>query len=330
MRSNIFKFASIPTVMVAALAYFTFGDLITLESTHAQTGGRSAAADQRIDFSPRPHISIVIEEGAESPRILVGTIGSADSKGERPIGGKIEIPASLESDGRITFTISGGGKFESTEGPLTTLSPEAGKVYLPSIKAGRDGDEGLISVLAEGKPLITDLRVASLPAGGITKLKGFISETDPAVIAMGDKFAVIDEDLWKDRPAGSVSFTIESDGEKIEEAADGLCIRTPFGPGKVNYNGFSPWAVGKRYSYKPESSSALKKGSGSSDELDALYRYSWGCGTALKVPDSCTATVYNNGSIGSCCNAAAAALGHTLKWVNPSSHGFPRCPISPW
>lgn len=324
MRSHLRRFTALQLAAVMALGYFMFGDLITptaigtqfaQEASHDNTG--------RISFMPQPYISIVIEEKSDSLPILI----AGGRAGQRALLNAKALPESTETR-TVTFSISGGAVFAESNGPVASVE-RTGTIMLPAITGTRTGDEGLLTVTIDGRIAGQEIRVATLPTGGLNTLRGYLSADDPAVIAMGDNYAVVDESLWQERPAGSVSFVVDAQTSRIDQLADGLCIRTPFGPGKVNYSGFGPWDVGKRYSYKPESSSALKRGSGSSDELDALYRYSWGCGTALKIPDSCTSTVSNNGSINSCCNAAAAALGHTPKWVNPTSHGFPRCPLAP-
>jgi hypothetical protein len=107
----------------------------------------------------------------------------------------------------------------------------------------------------------------------------------------------------------------------------GACIRTPFGPGWVNWGMANP--SGSGFSVKPESSWSLIWATAPSQNCDGVYRRSWGCNSALKVPDSCTANVASNGSVSCCCNAALAALGYVCQWVNPSSPaiGWPACPL---
>lgn len=106
-----------------------------------------------------------------------------------------------------------------------------------------------------------------------------------------------------------------------EAQAAGLCIRVPWGPGKVNWHMSSP--SGDGYSVKPEGSTSLVWGSPPSQNIDGIYRSSWGSCNALKVPDSCTANVYSGGSIGFCCNAAAWVAGKRPKWVNTCSSSSP-------
>jgi AraC-like DNA-binding protein len=59
------------------------------------------------------------------------------------------------------------------------------------------------------------------------------------------------------------------------------------------------------------------------DAIDAIYKASWGCHTALKAPDSCTVDWYGNNTYVYCCNAFAwYVLGKRIKWVDPYRHIF--------
>lgn len=281
----------------------------------------------------RAPVSIVLEEGTATSKILLATRAGADTKTfhETPITEKqIEMSQDSlgEGDSDITFSIiNGGGTFGKSGMPILTVTPEKHGIYIPEIVAGKAGDEGTLRVLVNGQPIVDDIRIAVVSKEDITLARNYFPVGSRSTIAQNDTFLIVDESKIENLPTETVTRSFNEDGTPAERA--GLCIRVAWGPGKVKYNGFSPWAVGKRYSYKPESSSSLVRGSGSEDNVDAVYRYSWGCGTALKVPDSCTLTIYNDGSLGTCCNAAMAALGHTVKWVNPVSHGFPRCPLAP-
>lgn len=306
-------------------------------------GASGASAQFRIDEEiesvpgqsareQRP-VSIVIEEGASAPEILIGH--SADSKrrgsAEKAIADSpLELGKNEDGSGVVFTIVNGGGKFAATGSSFQSRQITGGVLRLPAIESGKADDEGVIRVLVDGRQIVDDIRIATVPAGGINSLRQYISEDDPALIAMGEDYAVVDESKWEDIPLDAVTEEITAEGMRVAAPSLGLCIRTPFGPGKVKYNGFSPWAAGKRYSYKPENSNTLRKGSGSSDDVDAVYRYIWGCNSAYKVPNSCTMTINSNGSWSACCNAAMMALGHKVKWVNPTSHGFPRCPISPF
>ncbi len=312
--------------------FLTLCAVITLVSIggNARAQVRDDAETKTVTPEKAP-ISIVIREGSTTGKILLGST-SAARKGisEAKLANEtVDLGTpSDESEGKFTFTIvNGGGKFESTSSSLVSTEISTDLIYIPEIVSGKADDEGVIRVMFDGRQVFPDIRLATVSDAELAKARGYFPFGSAAVIDQKDNYLIIDESKIADLPEDSVSTEIGEEGMPVN--TDGLCIRAAWGPGKVKYDGFSPWAVGKRYSYKPESSNTLKKGSGSSDEVDAVYRYSWGCGTALKVPDSCTLTIKNNGNLETCCNAAMMALGHKVKWVNPTSHGFPRCPIAP-
>ena len=85
----------------------------------------------------------------------------------------------------------------------------------------------------------------------------------------------------------------------------------------------NPGQSGYKYSVKPETSIPLIWAQAPSQGIDGIYKASWGSCNAFKVPDSCTVTVYADGSIGSCCNAAAALLGKVATWTNTCSSSSP-------
>jgi len=124
-----------------------------------------------------------------------------------------------------------------------------------------------------------------------------------------------------------VSYRLTEEGEILQER--GVCARVPWGPGKVKWSSNNPGDGGQNFSIAPENTNWLVWASGASQSVDAIYRKSWGCGWAYKIPDSCTATVSSGGGISTCCNAAAAALGHVPKMVNTyNSSYWPNCPLS--
>ena len=243
----------------------------------------------------------------------------------------------------VTFSITGDARFEDKagQGLLTVTSAEGGVIRTPAIEAAPHFGESFLQALVDGQPVVEKLRVATLEAGGIENLKKYLSgDDDPAILAMGDHYAVIDESRMRvTEETVTVEGTDPAEAIRVglpertdpnassQNLAAGLCIRTPFGPGKVKWTWDSPAAYPWRYSIKPECCSNLRWASAPADDIDAIYRRSWGCGTALKVPNSCTLTWNSNGSWSSCCNAAAWVAGHRPQWVNPSQHGFPYCPL---
>lgn len=114
------------------------------------------------------------------------------------------------------------------------------------------------------------------------------------------------------------------------EEALGVCVRVPWGPGKVNWGMSSPKSSG--YSVAPESTSRLVWGAAPSQDIDAIYRHAWGCGVAYKVPNHCTATVRSSGGISCCCNAAASLVGGSCRWIDTRANSvdgnyFADCPL---
>lgn len=117
-------------------------------------------------------------------------------------------------------------------------------------------------------------------------------------------------------------FEVKAESQTLSSVgaqAAGVCIRTPFGPGWVNWKMSNPGQSGYKYSVKPETSVPLIWAQAPSQGIDGIYKASWGSCTALKIPDSCTVDVNSDGTIGSCCNAAAALAGHVVKWTNTCS-----------
>ncbi|NOK63604.1 MAG: hypothetical protein GFH27_549297n56 [Chloroflexi bacterium AL-W] len=97
-----------------------------------------------------------------------------------------------------------------------------------------------------------------------------------------------------------------------------LCIRPITGPGKVNWNFTDPGQAGAKYSVLPENGGALVWASPPQQNIDAIYRTSWGNCNAYKIPNSAIATFSDADNAEICYNAfACSALGHCPKWVNP-------------
>ncbi len=100
--------------------------------------------------------------------------------------------------------------------------------------------------------------------------------------------------------------------------------------GSIEFVGDSPTAG---WSVKPElggSGSLFRPTQFIVNQVDGLYRNTWGCGVALKIPNNVVARVF--GLDASCCQGiVAAALGKTCTWVNPltppESPTWPVCPL---
>ncbi|MGB7068682.1 MAG: hypothetical protein WBD22_04250 [Pyrinomonadaceae bacterium] len=313
---------------------FSGGDANAQSLNRARGENRSPGTDFLDLKIPIRPISLLIEEGAVIPSqflTVTDSFGNASLPDRRIVDSPIHMTDTDNgiSQTNITFSlISGTAQFvETTYGTSSTVAAD-GLIYLPAIKSGIADDESLLRVSVSGRPAIRDIRVATLPKGGIANLLRYFQPGTPAMISFGEDFAVIDENKAVDVSKESVTDEFDIKGNKQNETTEfGLCIRSFWGPGKVKWGMSNPANYPYWYSIKPESSNSLRFPTAPDDSLDALYRWQWGCGTALKVPDSCTITVSSGGGISACCNAAAMALGHKIKWVYPRDHGFPHCPI---
>jgi len=95
--------------------------------------------------------------------------------------------------------------------------------------------------------------------------------------------------------------------------------------GSVEFVGVTPPAG---FSVKPESASLLFAPTTPIVNLvDGLYRSSWGCEVALKIPNNVVARVFSVDA--SCCRGPIAwAVGKTCSWLNTSNHqDWPNCPL---
>lgn len=108
-----------------------------------------------------------------------------------------------------------------------------------------------------------------------------------------------------------------------------LCYAPLWRPGRVVWNFSNPGQYGAKYSVKPEHTTPLIWANPPQQDIDGIYRSSWGSCTAYKVPDGATATFNNSESWDICYNAAACALGVCPEWVNPCGMGdWPDNPLN--
>jgi len=205
----------------------------------------------------------------------------------------------------------------------------------PAIVSGSAYDESFIHVAINGETVIDNLRVATLPAGSIEKLARYISTNDPALIALSNHYAVVDENKLTNVTDEAVTIQMTAPGstkELGEQAATAsVCIRpfTLYGPGIVKWQMNNPGRSRWGYSFLPEGLPNLKWASPPSNNIDGLYNKSWGCRTALKVPNTCTVS-FNGSSYSACCNNLGLLLGYKVEWVTPGQgyeSGWPTCPL---
>lgn len=108
-----------------------------------------------------------------------------------------------------------------------------------------------------------------------------------------------------------------------------LCYAPIWRPGRVVWNFSNPGQYGAKYSVKPETSSSLIWANPTIQEIDGIYRSSWGSCNAYKVVNGSTATFHSAESWEVCYNAAACAAGACSKWVNSCGmSGWPNSPLN--
>lgn len=260
--------------------------------------GTALAAGQD-ESAQKGKISVLLEEGYASPRLELGEV-------------------SLPAYGEFELTITGNARFADAEqADATRVSVVLDGVFvLPSIKPAFIHDESFVG--GAGVPRI---RIATLPGGGIERLTSVLASSPGALLQVGRHHAVVDESRVQ---AGSAGVVIDvNPGLGATTQREELCVRVPWGPGWANWH-FTPTSG---FSVKPECCTNLVWASGSGQACDGVYRNTWGCGVAIKVPDSCTGEFYTNNTYSCCCNATMAALGHVCQQVNPGSIGWVNCPL---
>ncbi len=260
------------------------------------TVGLLAMASEGVEKTFYP-VSMVIEEGTSFP------------------GGPV---FDVESDARAIYVfeiIGGGATF--ADGSQATYTEGHSTIVFPAILPSPNlYEQSILRVKREGdlRPLWNDMTITSVPEGNVNQ---FMSMNPQAGLIDVDKnYVIVDLAVFvaNDRLATG------------EGASEDLCVRVAWGPGKVKWDFSNPSGAG--YSVKPESSSNITAACCSSQDVDGVYRSSWGCCNALKIPDSCTVTFYSNGSYSYCCNAAMMQLGHVVQWINPCSlNDWPNCPL---
>lgn len=247
-----------------------------------------------------------------------------------------EVPArellAMESpNAELRFRVASGQvRFENGSEAALGRAGSDGVIETPVIKAGPVNDESSIEIVSRGRTLGV-LRVRTLPHETWASILDVLANDPGVVVERAPAYAVVDLSMVKSSGlglqqgfgSGAGQETKANRGGGVEPMA--LCVRVPWGPGWVNWGMSNPAGAG--YSVKPESSGSLVWARSSGQDADGIYNRAWGCGTAFKIPDNCTATVASNGSISCCCNAAMAALGHVCRWLNPGAVGWPNCPL---
>jgi hypothetical protein len=305
--------------------------VVAEDSIHEDGPLIGMVVDQVTDGSRAHPFSILVEEGHQIPPLFL-------------------LEDSTASLTRVRFELTGSARFHAGfPRSIVEASPVEGKIRVPRIAPGeRRFGESTLKLLSEERALATDIRIAVLPEGWISNLADIPIISEDALLFHSKYVAVVDEDLvhwdrWEEysmhhieAPPGHVAAKqgLRPLVERFDPSATdpdwcpGWCIRVPWGPGRVDWSISNPWDWG--WSVKPENiSGSLAPAAAPSQAVDGIYNLAWGCGQALKIPDSCTATASTSLSlIQCCCNHAAAALGHVCQWIDPVPlPDWPNCPI---
>jgi len=206
------------------------------------------------------HISLLVEQGFTLPAPSLARLNSGDVSDATGliVAEAVRLPQQRRKSRSlgVTFTISGDARFEniSAQGLMAITSTEDQVIKTSTIEAAPYFGESFIQVLIDGQPIVEKLRVATLEVGGIENLKKFLSGDDePAVLAIGDHYAVVDESKLRvteetvtiqgAEPSATgqlgkagLSERIQPNADTQNLAAAGVCFRTPFGSGKVNWD----------------------------------------------------------------------------------------------
>ena len=263
-------------------------------------------------------------------------------------GGRLPAQTLLRSPGRtatvVSYRLTGGATLSSGDGRHAVARFRDGRVSLPELVATKVGDEGDLVVVVDGKDVARHIRVATVSADHLLEARHLlgmsaaddVDASEPlirsgvsggngsATLRATDEslvvdMAMVDRSSWSDQ-SEQVSIANRTPGK----AGKAACIRTPFPPGWIEWQGLNP--VANLYSVLPESSSSLVWGRAPSQDADALYNRYWGSNYAIKIPSHCTAYVWDNVC---CCNAAASVFEGVCRPADFSGaeSGWPRNPL---
>lgn len=300
------------------------------------------AQDKSID-----QISLLIEEGFTTPPLLLLNLtdeSALEVSEKRAILGKHSelrdlVAQNTTPELEIVFKIEGkSAHFEQTGSGLIQSGVNNGVVMLPAIRAERADEGQAIQVLVDGKEMVEKLSVVVLPKGTIKALQQFKADNEAAFLTFADHHAVIDTGRITNTNIAAVPVYLSLNGElsPSEEEVDQLkrLARTPIlnSFSDRNIGGLVYWQMndpkGAGFSYLPEHDNKLWWATPFANIVDGVYRKSWGCNVAVKVPSYCTAYVYNDRITG-LCNPLYVIAG-TIRWVYPPKVGngsWPPCPL---
>lgn len=122
----------------------------------------------------RYSISIVVEEGFVVPSFTLR----------------------YEREAEVTFEITEGyASFGNVHAVIKPAS--AGTLSTPQIIPGPVHNESFIKITVNGERIFEDVRVATLPKDGITRINADIGADNPAIIEAGSHYAIVNETILK-------------------------------------------------------------------------------------------------------------------------------------
>lgn len=342
---NTFFRALLCSVFVFGFALICFVKLNPVASVRAQESRVRKIEDTQgkgVD-----QISLLIEEGFTTPPLPLFNLNdeSALEVSEKAaiLGKHLElrdlVAQNTGIDLEVVFRIEGGSAhFEQTGSGLIRSAVNNRVAMLPPITAERADEEQAIQVLVDGKEMVEKLSVVVLPKGTIKALQQFKAENEAAFLTFADHHAVIDTGKITNTHVDAIPVHLSLNSELLpsEEEIYQLkkLVRTPIfnSASDRRIGGLVYWQMsdpkGAGFSYLPENDNKLWWATPFANIVDGVYRKSWGCKIAVKVPSYCTAYVYND-RISGLCNPLYVIAG-TIRWVYPPKVGngvWPECPL---
>lgn len=304
------------------------------------------------------HPPTVHAENLDRPISVLIRHGSAST--ELPLGDFDELPRAdlrfIVSRGQGGFVASGGPGVERDRQAMI----RGGELVIPSLAAGGLLAETHVE-LRSGETVVEKLRFVTLPVDLFDLLRGQLERGSSGVLYMDRSTIVVDEDRWVvdppplDYPAGYIVEAPSVEGYALRSSVAGnavewtdsveplddygggggdggrnwdrcpssICWSNPLPPGVVEWRTPDPRADG--FSVKLESySNVLHCPQLPKQGVDGVYKNSWGCNKALKIPDNCQANLYS--SHGSCCCGSLTPLGYVCTWIDPRQFpDWPNC-----
>lgn len=234
----------------------------------------------------------------------------------------LDLGSSVPERAEVELELVGGAEFEGGETRVARVLEGGSALELPPVRLV-EAPMAALRVRVDGRVAMEDISIVGVPEGSLDELAAW--RDAGGSMSFGAHDALLDAAAFEQAlgECEDVVGAAVGDGElgRAEQALSfpRLCIRTPFGPGKVkweNNSGFQvlPEGGGGR---RPLSSASPN---GSTQNVDALWHRNFGC-SFLKVPDHCTVTVDGPGDIDCCCNAATSIVAGRCRFTGPAEVG---------